>query len=223
MMEEYRKGSGIFYAVTGVATLVVAIIGATFAFFAASATPGADSDRITGGTNNDLANALSISVTRVNPEVTNANSIDLVPANIDGKTLSTVNNAVAANCEANGYTGCHLYEIVASSTQTVASASIMLDTLTVSATSKANWEYSIYTGTRTSATTIVNYGAIDLAAAVDMHNAAGLTANQAVTYYLLVYLKNTDTAQNENGETGTYNGTVSMNAAGGKVSATFSA
>ena len=37
-MDENRKGPGIFYAVVGVATLVVAIIGATFAFFSASDT-----------------------------------------------------------------------------------------------------------------------------------------------------------------------------------------
>lgn len=36
-MEENRKGPGIFYAVVGVATLVVAIIGATFAYFSATA------------------------------------------------------------------------------------------------------------------------------------------------------------------------------------------
>ena len=34
-MEENRKGTGVFYAVVGVATLVVAIIGATFAYFSA--------------------------------------------------------------------------------------------------------------------------------------------------------------------------------------------
>ena len=36
MDENNRKGPGIFYAVVGVATLVVAIIGATFAYFSAS-------------------------------------------------------------------------------------------------------------------------------------------------------------------------------------------
>ena len=36
MEENNRKGPGIFYAVVGVATLVVAIIGATFAYFSAS-------------------------------------------------------------------------------------------------------------------------------------------------------------------------------------------
>ena len=42
MEENNRKGSGVFYAVVGVATLVVAIIGATFAFFSASATNDSD-------------------------------------------------------------------------------------------------------------------------------------------------------------------------------------
>ena len=37
---ENKRGSGIFLGVVSVATLVVAIIGATFAFFAASASGG---------------------------------------------------------------------------------------------------------------------------------------------------------------------------------------
>ena len=59
-----------------------------------------------------------------------------------------------------------------------------------------------------------------------MHANAALTANTPVTYYLIVYLKNVDSAQNAgdaSDETGTYTGTVTMNAAGGKVSATFAA
>ena len=35
-MNNNNNGKGIFYGVIGVATLVVAIIGATFAYFAAS-------------------------------------------------------------------------------------------------------------------------------------------------------------------------------------------
>ena len=221
--ENNRKGPGIFYAVVGVATLVVAIIGATFAYFSAQAT--ATGDNITGSTNNDLAGALSVTVTRVNKTVTAANSIDLVPANIDG-TLETVNNAVKAKCEANGYTGCHLYKIEAQSTQSVANASILLSSLTVESTAKTNWAYAIYTGTETSATNVVKTGSLDVTVPVDMHGNAALTANSPVTYYLIVYLKNVDSAQNAkdaSDETGTYTGTVTMNAAGGKVSATFAA
>ena len=36
-MNERNNGKGVFYGVIGVATLVVAIIGATFAYFTASA------------------------------------------------------------------------------------------------------------------------------------------------------------------------------------------
>ena len=35
-MENNRKGTGIFYGVIGVATLIITIIGATFAYFSAT-------------------------------------------------------------------------------------------------------------------------------------------------------------------------------------------
>lgn len=44
-MEE-KKGQGTLYLVIGIATLVVAIIGATFAYFSAQAT---SADKIQGG------------------------------------------------------------------------------------------------------------------------------------------------------------------------------
>ena len=45
---ENRRGSGIFLGVIGVATLVVAIIGATFAYFSASAISNNDAIRVQG-------------------------------------------------------------------------------------------------------------------------------------------------------------------------------
>lgn len=45
-MENNNKGSGIFLGVIGVATLIVAIIGATFAFFGAEITGGADTLKV---------------------------------------------------------------------------------------------------------------------------------------------------------------------------------
>ena len=42
---ENKSGQGIFYGVIGVATLVVAIIGATFAYFSASASGNGRSER----------------------------------------------------------------------------------------------------------------------------------------------------------------------------------
>lgn len=230
---ENKNGQGIFYGVIGVATLVVAIIGATFAYFSASAT--ATGDNVTGGTNDDLATALSVEVTRVNKLPTNVASIDLVPTDIDGASASSINTAVAAKCEAKGYTGCHIYRIDAKSTQTVANASVLLNSLTVSGTNlgtngAADWMYSIYQGTDATATAVIEGGngafSTVPAAGFDMHKNAAMTANQTYTYYLLIYLHDDGTAQNEAGEnnsTGTYTGSISMNAAGGKASATFSA
>ena len=59
---ENKNGQGIFYGVIGVATLVVAIIGATFAYFNAAATTNYVNN-IEGGTLNLTGSALSISVT----------------------------------------------------------------------------------------------------------------------------------------------------------------
>lgn len=226
MMEENnRKGPGIFYAVMGVATLVVAIIGATFAFFSAQATTEYTDD-ITGQTNADLAAALKLKVERVNKTVDKATSIDLVPTDIDGTNEASVSAAVAAKCEANGYTGCHLYRITATTEQTVSNANLYLDNLTVTgATKVANWKYTIYRGTDTSATSIVNNASLNTTAPYDMHNNAQLTQGTPEVYYLLVYLQNVNSSQNqgENSETGTYNGSVTLKALGGEVAATFSA
>ena len=49
--EKKNNGRGIFYGVIGVATLVVAIIGATFAYFTAT---GTDNGTITGNIRRSL-------------------------------------------------------------------------------------------------------------------------------------------------------------------------
>lgn len=230
MEDNNRKGPGVFYAVVGVATLVVAIIGATFAYFSASVTPGDDSDDVTGGTLELSASDLSLTVTRVNKTITDkdhVSSLDLVPTDINGADATSVNGAVAAHCEADGYTGCHLYKVVASSNVTVDAADIQVDELTTtSSKNKAEWQYSIFEGTDVTATKIVKSGAFEVAstAPVKFHT-TGLD-NTGVTYYLLVFVKNEESVQNDgatNDVQGTYNGSISLNVAGGKVAATFAA
>ena len=229
-MEENRKGPGVFYAVVGVATLVVAIIGATFAYFSASAQAETE---ITGGTNNALASALSVKVTRVNFTGVDASiSDDLVPAKLNADTTEGVNKALTAKCVNSGYTGCHVWKIEANTTQDLAKANVLLN-LSVTTKTKDNWKYLVYKGTDSAATEIttaatsLSNDAID----VDLHNNARLTKGTvdtapSVTYYLMVYLAENNKPQNttENGgadETGRYNGTVTMKAAGGEVTASF--
>ena len=259
MEENNRKGTSVFYAVVGIATLVVAIIGATFAYFSASATSGAGD--IQGGTNEGLSTALSLKVTRElfgattgddEEDPTPANYNNLVPAIID-VTPEGLKKVVDEKCVNGGYTGCHLYKIEAQSTQTLNSASIRLADLQTTATDYANWKYVLYSsadGKYDTITSIIedaqnakrSFAAYDennttdrvytyvdgTISGFDMHNAASITANTPVYYYLLIYLANTENSQNPedttstNSGTGTYTGIVTMDAAGGKVVASFS-
>ena len=231
MNEQKGAGRGIFYGVIGVATLVVAIIGATFAYFTAQAQTNYVNN-ISGGTNDDLAGALSVTVEKVAFTGVSAASNSLVPTNLDGTSTAGINAALTKKCEDAGYTGCHLYRITAKSTQTIAAASVNLATLsatTAGTNTESDWKYSIYTGSESVASALVGTGGVSMpvSTAVDMHAGAGMTANTDYVYYLLIYLQDDNAAQNEgdaNDSTGTYSGTVTLTAAnGGQVTATFTA
>lgn len=228
-----RKGPGIFYAVVGVATLVVAIVGASFAYFSAV---GTTSGSTITGTTNDISGAnLSVSVQKIAyTGVTDATG-KLVPADLNAATTAGINQALTAKCEKNGYTGCHVYRITASTTQTISNANLFLD-MAVTANTKTNWKYVVFQGSENEATSITKAAANISKAAVtaetsddvDIHSNAGLTQGTPAVYYLLVYLENTESAQNDGetagttSETGTYNGTVTLTAmGGGQVKASF--
>jgi len=109
MMEENnRKGPGVFYAVMGVATLVVAIIGATFAFFSATATPDTS---ITGTTAEVKALELS-----VNP-VASPTQL-LVPQGKAGLNTAMKNSTPCVDGNGNGV--CKVYEIIVTNSGTAA-------------------------------------------------------------------------------------------------------
>lgn len=238
-MEENRKGNTL-YAVLGVATLVVAIIGATFAYFSASAS---NTTEIQGGTSNV---SLDLIVKRVMFDVEDeegANYNNLVPA------VMTINNegiqrVLDQKCEANGYTGCHLYKITASSTSALKSVDLLLYSFNVTgATDKDVWKFVVFTGTESTTegkTTYTNTGLVTTSAQ-KFEIASGATANAGYNiykgtdiaagtskdFYLLVYLEDNDKVQNSSEEdaqylaTGTYTGSVAFVSADGKVTANF--
>ena len=227
---ENKNGQGIFYGVIGVATLIVAIIGATFAFFSAQAQTNYVND-IAGNTL-DISGALSVSVTKVTFTGATADSDNLVPAKIavDGSNVPTtagLTQALSKNCEKDGYTGCHVYKIEASSSSQIDVAEINLKTLTVTATDKTDWKYVIYKGTDSSATSVVANGNMDLASPVNMHSEDKVLNATPSVYYLMIYLAEDDneTAQNAEGNnsTGSYTGTVELTAGSGHVTANFTA
>lgn len=231
MEENNRKGPGIFYAVTGVATLVVAIIGATFAYFSAAATVTGN-DELTGTTEN-LAGALTVNVSKVSLgslEERGVASDNLVPSNILGTTATSLDAVLEAKCANNGYSACHVFKIDAVSTTTVTAVDLRLATLDVSATDKADWKYVVYKlgeDSKVDEVTVQSTAFNALPEGGQVIRTEGLTANVTETYYLMVYVQNADEAQNagDNADvTGTYTGSISMTAAGGgKVSATFTA
>ena len=244
---ENKNGQGIFLGVVGVATLVVAIIGATFAFFSAQAQSGEGdiSGQTLGGTEGGV---LTLEVTRVTFTGATASSTDLVPTNI---TTSNFATALANKCESTSgeagdttkYTGCQVFKIEASSGSPMASASLKLTSLTATlastnatASNVSKYHYIVYTASDDAGTGAALIGGASPVTGTsgsfnvsngtfDMHQGAALGSTPSV-YYLMVYIENANESQNNDDTkdiTGSYTGTLTLEAAGGsKVMATFS-
>jgi len=140
-----RKGPGVFYAVVGVATLVVAIIGATFAYFSAS-TGEVGGNVIGDETQNLKGSSLTLTVSEVSfsniatadtPEYHTlvpawfglADNSETLPKNATPAALTEAQAKamLAKGCADDGYTGCHLYMITASADQDVKYANLLLN------------------------------------------------------------------------------------------------
>ena len=237
---ENKNGQGIFYGVIGVATLVVAIIGATFAYFSASVSAG-NNGEITGQTlGGTEGGVLSLTVEKIVFSSTTASSLDLVPTNI---TTSNAQTAVTNKCEAavgggdtTVYTGCHLYRIVVEAGSDIQSAVLKLDTFTPTAKVAGDWNYSLWKSTDAKTATTYTLGnnvaaatgtgAVASAQAKTVDTTA-LTKATPIVYYMLVYVADDNAVQNDGGDndaTGSYTGTFTLEAAGGStVKATFTA
>lgn len=198
-MEENRKGTGVFYAVVGVATLVVAIIGATFAYFSASAT----SEKEVTGTTASGAN-LSLVVTRVSDEATAKNMVPMLDADLQKGVTGTGNKSCV---DANGNTVCQVYKI----TVTNGSADIAVNvkgvmTLNGNGATNMKWELLTNATTVNAAGTIVNAGAEGV-----------ITENHALTkggkqdFYVVVWLHETEADQTDPDAGKTFEGTITFN------------
>ena len=181
---------------------------------------------------------MTVAVTPVTFANTADNGRNLVPANI---TVSTngVQGALNAECIDGKYTGCHVYKIAATSATALTDAALTVD-LNTDATVKTDWKYIIYTdadqdnGTTASALTTSGSFAATNPTTVTILDAGATTnggdlAATTTNWYLMIYLGNdTENSQNDttdtaNLATGNYNGTVTLAAGTGTVSATFTA
>ena len=236
MEDDKERKKRIIYLIFGIVLSLFVTIGSTFAYFSSSVS--STGDNITGVTNDNVASGLSITTSRVNLYPSPAPVSDsLVPAYL-GTTSSTtivtenINDALNKKCVNNGYTGCHVWKITASSASTISTANIKLNLQLVRVKDKNEWTYVVYTGTDTSASSIVYKGQIISAfpndvTTLDINNGGSITSGVPKVYYLMVYLNNIDAVQNDGVTVGTtdargsYNGNVTLETLGGKVKAEF--
>ena len=217
-MEENRKGTGVFYAVVGVATLVVAIIGATFAYFSAS-------KEVTDVVKGDAATAgLSLTVTKVSTDATGGLvpiAESLLDKALDGDTAT--GNKMCLDKDGN--TVCQVYKIVVKNDGT---ATATFDgTLNLTATTYTNLKWANVNkdaGLAGDAAVPDSVGTNLVASSVSqITKGETYAAGATKTYYVMIYINETNASQNET-DKGSFTGIVTFNSAGGSgTTATFSA
>lgn len=237
MEENNRKGPGVFYAVVGVATLVVAIIGATFAYFSASAT--SDSD-ITGNTAE--AGGITLTVTPITDKDSKLIPLNLVTGASDptDQFEDALGTTKGASCkDSNGNTVCQVYSVYVKNNSKTSTVNVRGTLVLASESTNMKWQLltSTTSTTRADFATVVDKGATGNitvggntgGTATDKTAASQrLEAEGDATYYVLVWLEETGEAQETADAGKAFTGTVTFNAvdAAGNtsgVTASFSA
>ena len=210
-MNENNNGRGLFYGVIGVATLIVAIIGATFAYFSVNANIANKSD-ISGSTVDVSETTITGTLTRVTPS-----TVSMVPLKTEELQKGITGEGGKGQCiDANGAKVCDIYTLTIKNTS---SAPVSLaGKLSITATDMADLRWSLLespdsaTGATAKAVSDTVIVANELLAA----------KNGTKTYHFVIWFNETEL--NQNAQAGkSYTGTVSFTAAnGGKITAQFS-
>ena len=202
-----RKGQGIFYGVIGVATLIVAIIGATFAYFTATAS---NETTIQG---NAASVGLTLSVEKVShgdkglvPQLETALSSAM-------KGMDSAGTGEDSCIDGNGNTVCQVYKITVGNTGTAEAK--LTGTLDLTEGSVTNLKWATVTGWGSEPTA---EGAKDDNNLVENVTISGSGSKE---YYVVIWIEETKDAQSDSGS---FTGTVAFNAADGSgVTSTFTA
>lgn len=212
---ENGNGKGIFYGVIGVATLVVAIIGATFAYFSATAS-NADTIQGTAATA-----GLDLAVTKVSTDA----AAGLIPMNDTDVSKGLAGDSATQNkmcVDKNGNTVCQVYKIVVTNKGT--SSAVVKGDVTITGATFANLKWQLLTGTSDNAlSTTTTYNPITTTSLVASQQlAVSGQSGDSSTYYIMVWISNKEADQSAN-DKGSFSGVVTFNSADGAgVSATFS-
>ena len=136
--QERRNSQGIFYAVIGVATLVVTIVGATFAYF--SATANSANNAITTGSTN-----ISLTFEEANPNGLKSNLVPMNEALWTNANISTYVGIGADMCiDAKGNSICSVYQFTV--TNPTSAAQTIFPTLTAASNGFVNLKYAVFKG-----------------------------------------------------------------------------
>ena len=212
--EQKKMNGSLIYAIVGVAVLIVSVAGSAYAYYAATATANLSGTAAGAG--------LSLTVNKVS---TGANG-NLIPIDADpttltkaakgwtGSALGTSWNASYACKDKNGYSVCQIYEVKLTNNSSVA-MNFNIGVTALSGTSTQNIDVVKMDSniSVTSATSIKG-------------NASGIANNVSVsangtssTYYIMVFIKNLNSAQTDNGA---FSGTVTaVSTTGSQVKANF--
>lgn len=196
-----NNGKGIFYGVIGVATLIVAIIGATFAYFAA----GASNNTIAGET---ATVGLNLSVTKVSEDA----AAGLIPqpyAGLDGANGAIVGNGGRSCIDANGNSVCQVYKIVVS---TDSDSTLIVDgTLTLEAAGLNDLKWAIITANGSDDPTgEITVGEAKEKGIKEIESSVSLTKTGPITKYIVIWLEEKGDQSSQMGQS--FTGTVSYSA-----------
>ncbi len=206
-----RKGQGTFYMIIAMLTLIVAIVGATFAYFSLQAS---DENTVKG---NAARVGLSLEVRKVSVDATG----DLVPLDelLLEKAIKGDSETGSQMCvDKNGNTVCQVYEVKVTNEGTAATA--VNGTLTLTAETITNLKWQIMTDQDTP---ITDSGQFKTTDDTEIAKNDTVEANPGTkSYYIMIWIDEIEEDQNDS-DTGAFTGVVSFTSADGSgVTGTFS-
>lgn len=209
-MNENNNGRGLFYGVIGVATLIVAIIGATFAYFSVSANIANNSD-IAGSTVELSDTTIAGTLTRVTPS-----TVSMVPLKTEELQRGITGEGGQKCIDENGAKVCDIYTLTINNTSNAPVS--LAGNLTITATDMADLRWSLLESPDSA--TGATAKAVSDTVIVANELLAAKTGTK--TYHFVIWFNETEL--NQNTQAGkSYSGTVSFTAAnGGKITAQFS-
>lgn len=197
--EVTKDGKKIAFLFVGIATLVVAIAGATFAYFQVTVTNDEDIE----GESGYVASALTMTITHDTNSTVGTKK--LIPQLDSG--MATATNTTYKCVDANGNAVCKIFKIVLSNTTDT--KFYVTGTLQLSdndnnelVDSMPNLKWMQCSGANTCTGTTYN-----LKSTTSFINNAELAGKTSATYYVVVWISEQNSAQTDNGS---FNGTVSF-------------